>query len=203
MFQKNSVLHGYQDCFSDKPGKFPNKRHLEVDTSVPPVVHPPTKIPVAMLEPAREKLKKMEEAGIIVKEDEPTSWVSLMLVIAKRKVNDKRKDTPPSKDDLRICIDPRYLTKALKRPHYPTVTVEEVANRLAGAKSFTSLDACSGYWQLLVDDESSKLSGAPNGNFRENICSEDDLRTRTFGTFVVKFLACLPLLGFSYIYKMV
>ena len=47
------------------------------------------------------------------------------------------------------------------------------------------------------------LTGAPNGNFRENICSEDDLRTRIFGTFVVKFLACLPLLGFSDIYKMV
>ena len=47
------------------------------------------------------------------------------------------------------------------------------------------------------------VSGAPNGNFRENICSEDDLRTRICGTFVVKFLACLPLLGFSNIYKMV
>ena len=46
-------------------------------------------------------------------------------------------------------------------------------------------------------------TGAPNGNFRENICSEDDLRTRIFGTFVVKFIACLPLLGFSSIYKMV
>ena len=40
-------------------------------------------------------------------------------------------------------------------------------------------------------------TGAPNDNFRENICSEDDLRSRIFGTFVVKFLACLPLLGFS------
>ena len=47
------------------------------------------------------------------------------------------------------------------------------------------------------------FSGAPNGNFRENICSEDDLKTRIFGTFVVKFLAWLPLLGFSNIYKMV
>ena len=33
--------------------------------------------------------------------------------------------------------------------------------------------------------------------FSENICSEDDLTSRIFGTFVVKFLACLPLLGFS------
>ena len=31
--------------------------------------------------------------------------------------------------------------------------------------------------------------------FSENICSEDDMRARIFGTFVVKFLACLPLLG--------
>ena len=29
------------------------------------------------------------------------------------------------------------------------------------------------------------------------ICSEDDLRSRIFGTFVVKFLACFYLLGFS------
>ena len=41
------------------------------------------------------------------------------------------------------------------------------------------------------------FSGAPNDNFRKNICSEDDLRSRIFETFVVKFLACLPLLGFS------
>ena len=47
------------------------------------------------------------------------------------------------------------------------------------------------------------LAGAPNGNFQENICSEDDLRSRIFGAFVVKFLACLPLLGFSNIYKVV
>ena len=37
-------------------------------------------------------------------------------------------------------------------------------------------------------------AGAPNDNFRKNICSEDDFRSRIFGTFVVKFLACLPLL---------
>ena len=48
---------------------------------------------------------------------------------------------------------------------------------------------------------STVLSGAPNDNFRKIICSEDDLRSRIFGTFSVKFLACLPLLGFSNIKK--
>ena len=165
-FKNDPVLSEYQDCFSDKPGKLPNKVHLEVDHSVPPVIHPPRKIPVALLEPAREKLKEMEEDGIIVKEEEHTPWVSSMVVIDKRKANDK--DTPPFKDNVRICIDPRDLNKALKRPHYPVVTIEEVANRLSGAKIFTSLDACSGYWQLQVDDESSKLLtfNTPWGRYR-------------------------------------
>ena len=47
------------------------------------------------------------------------------------------------------------------------------------------------------------FSGAPNDNFRKIICSENDLRSRILGSFSVKFLACLPLLGFSNIKKMV
>ena len=46
-------------------------------------------------------------------------------------------------------------------------------------------------------------SGAPNDNFRKIICSEDDLRSRIFGSFSEKNFACLPLLGFSNILKMV
>ena len=45
--------------------------------------------------------------------------------------------------------------------------------------------------------------GGTQRQFSENICSEDDLRSRIFGTFVVKFLACLPLLEFSNTKKMV
>ena len=37
----------------------------------------------------------------------------------------------------------------------------------------------------------SKIRGTQR-HFLESICSEDDLRSRIFGTFVVKFLPCLP-----------
>ena len=57
--------------------------------------------------------------------------------------------------------------------------------------------------EATILDKTVEKTGAPNDNFRKNICSEDDLRSRIFGTFVVKFLACLPLLGFSNIFKMV
>ena len=69
-FLSDPVLQDYKDCFSDKPSKLPNKVHLEADPSVPPVVHPPRKIPIALLDLAREKLAEMEEDGIIVKEEE-------------------------------------------------------------------------------------------------------------------------------------
>ena len=141
IFETDAVLREYQDCFSDKPGKLSTKVHLEIDPSVPPVVHPPRKIPIALLEPAQEKLKEMEEDGIIVKVEVHTPWVSSMLVVDKRKAKDRDMNIPPSKDNVRICIDPRDLNKALKRPYYPMLTVEEVANRLSGAKSFTLMPA--------------------------------------------------------------
>ena len=48
----------------------------------------------------------------------------------------------------------------------------------------------------IPDRKRRRLRGTQR-QFSENICSEDDLRSRIFRTFVVKFLACLPLQGFS------
>ena len=45
-------------------------------------------------------------------------------------------------------------------------------------------------------EERGKRSRGTQRQVSENICSEDDLRSRVFGTFFEKFLACLPLLGF-------
>ena len=63
-------------------------------------------------------------------------------------------------------------------------------------KSWTidmSRESVTSYFTSL---SSTSLRGTQR-QFLENICSEDDFRSRIFGTFVVKFLACLPLLGFS------
>ena len=79
---------------------------MEVDSLFPPVVHPPRNNLIAPLETAREKLTTMEENGMIFEEEEHTPW-----------------STSTSKNNVRICIDPGDLTKALKRPHYPIVTV--------------------------------------------------------------------------------
>ena len=55
--------------------------------------------------------------------------------------------------------------------------------------------------RILFELKERKERGVPNDNFW--ICSEHDLRSRIFRTFILNFLACLPLLGFLNIQKMV
>ena len=169
LIKTDPVLKDYQDCFSEYPGKLPNPVSLEIDESVTPVIHPPRKIPIALLKPTKEKLLEMEHDGIIVKEEGHTPWVSSMLIVDKRKRKGvKHENGQPTKEQVRICIDPRDLNTALKRVHHPMATVEEVASKLCNAVSFTTLDACSGFWQLPMDENSSKLLtfNTPWGRYR-------------------------------------
>ena len=97
----------------------------------------------------------MVEKNILAPVSEATDWVSSMFAVVK-----------PNK--LRICIGPKDLNRAIKRPHYPLPTVEEVAIRLSQAKVFSLLDAKSGFWQVLLDEASSRLTNfnTPFGRYR-------------------------------------
>ncbi len=60
-------------------------------------------------------------------------------------------------DKIQICLDPKDLNKAIKRPHYPMKTIDDITHTLAGATVFSTLDANCGFWQIPLDEESSKL----------------------------------------------
>ena len=64
----------------------------------------------------------MEREGIIKKVTKPTSWINSMVVVTK------------PNGSIRLCIDPRDLNKAVKRQHYPLLTVDEVVSRMPNAK---------------------------------------------------------------------
>ena len=97
----------------------------------------------------------MVELGVIEKVEEPTDWVSG--IVYSRKSNGK----------LRICLDPKDLNTAIKRPHYPTPTLEEITHKLAGSMIFSKLDARHGYWSVQLDDESKRLTtfNSPFGRY--------------------------------------
>ena len=65
-------------------------------------------------------------------------------------------------------MDSRELNKYLKREHFQLRTWEEIACRLSGGKYFSKLDANQGYWQITIDEESSRLTtfNTPFGRYR-------------------------------------
>ena len=70
--------------------------------------------------------------------------------------------------DLRICLDPKDLNKAIQREHYPLPTIEDVATQFYGAKLFTILDVRNGFWHVVLDESSSFLTTfhTPFGRYR-------------------------------------
>ena len=99
----------------------------------------------------------MMQNQIIAKVTEPTEWVNSMVAVENKQSG-----------KLRICIDPEHLNKAIKRPHYPMKTLEDVLPQLSGATCFTKLDARSGYWNIKLKKESSLLTtfNTPFGRYR-------------------------------------
>ena len=119
---------------------------IQIDPNAIPVVHPPRRVPVALRQPLKEELQRMENLGVIEKTAQPTDWVH-SLVIAKKKNN-----------KIRVCMDPTNLNQAVRREHFPMQNVEDVISRMPNAKVFSVLDANHGFWQVKLDKESSKLA---------------------------------------------
>ena len=136
---KDPLLEEYADVFEGL-GKLDGKYGIVTDKSVKPVVHPPRRLPVAMTEHVQRKLEEMTADDVIAKVNQPTDWVSSMLVVSK----------PPSEASgemkIRICLDPRDVNVAIKQEHFPMPTIEEIATRLNGAKLFSVFDASNGFW---------------------------------------------------------
>ena len=72
------------------------------------------------------------------------------------------------RSEIRICLDPKDLNKAILRENYTMPTIEEIATRLHGAKVFSVLDAKNGFWHVKLDGESSYLTTfhTPFGRYR-------------------------------------
>ena len=72
----------------------------------------------------------------------------------------------PSK--IRICLDPKDLNQAVQHPKFQMPTLEELLPELSKARIFSSFDAKDGFYQISLDEESSKLTTfwTPLGRYR-------------------------------------
>ena len=152
----NDPVNKYPDVFDENLGTLPGKVHLQVDATCKPVVLPARKIPVAVREKFKNELKRLEELKVIAPVDEPTEWVSQIVVAMKKS------------GSLRICIDPKPLNDALKREHYQIPVIDDLLPDLTDVCVFTKVDLASAFWHLELDEESSVLTtfATPYGCFK-------------------------------------
>lgn len=175
---KKQLIQQHTDCF-EGIGCFHGEFHITLDPTVPPVIHPPRRVPAALSEPLKKELDSLVAQGIISKVDEPTDWVNSLVCVTK------------SNGSLRLCLDPKDLNKAIKRPHHCTPTLDEVLPKLNGAKYFSIVDARSGYWNIQLDHESSLYTtfNSPHGRYRflrlpfGLICAQDIFQKKVDETF--------------------
>lgn len=141
---ESKIFRDYFDVF-EGVGCMPGQYKIEINKNIKPVVHAPRKLPLALKDSVKAKLDEMIRDGIIAKVEGPTDWVNSMTVV--RKTN----------GDIRICLDPRDLNKAIRREHFRLPTLDEITADLGGSKYFSTLDAKHGFWQLKLHAESSDL----------------------------------------------
>jgi hypothetical protein len=153
---RDQIVSRYADVFDGQLGTLAGELHLDIDNSVRPVQLPVRRVPVAVKDQLLDELERLEKKGVIERVDEPTDWVSALVVVKK----------PNGK--LRICIDPKPLNMALKRCHYPMATIDDLLSSLTEAKVFSVCDAENGFWHVVLDDASSRLTtfGTPVGRYR-------------------------------------
>ena len=104
---KTQLLEDYKDVFTGIC-LFPGEHRIKLDPEVKPVVHAERKIPIALQKRLEKELQDMQKKGVIASVEEPTEWVSSLVVVEKRESG-----------KLRICLDPRDLNRAIRREHYP------------------------------------------------------------------------------------
>jgi len=121
----------YDDVFQGI-GCFNGDLHLITNQSIKPVQHTPRRVPLHIRSALKTKLDELMSLNIIKPVTEPTEWISSLVIVKKKS------------GQLRICIDPKDLNRALQRPIYAMPILEEILPRLANA-------SYSQFWMLRMD----------------------------------------------------
>ena len=98
------------------------------------------RLPECHREPLRKLLKKQIDEGIITPSQ--SEWSAPLILVPK-------KDT----GELRKVIDYRSLNDAIRKDNYPLPRIDDLIDRVQGAKVFSVFDLKSGYHQVMMDND--------------------------------------------------
>lgn len=165
----DSILEEYEDIFKGL-GCVKGTYKINMDPNVKPRIAPQRKVPLSILPRLKAKLDELIEQGVVSKVEEPTEWVSSLVIVEKKN------------GSLRLCLDPPYLNEAIIRDIHKPPSREMVSSALSGCKVFSIVDLSNCFWQKELTPESAKLCtfNTPFGRMCFNrmpfgICSASDV----------------------------
>jgi len=136
------LLYKYQDVFaksSDDLGSTNVVKHKMNTGSANPIRQQPRRQPYGKREVERAEVEKMLQKGIIEPSNSP--WSSPIVLVSKKD------------GSTRFCVDYRKLNDVTVKDAYPIHRVDDCLDALSGSKWFSSMDLCSGFWQVKMDEK--------------------------------------------------
>ncbi len=133
------LLQQHRKCFPVGERDFGRTTAAEhsIDTGdAKPIKTAPYRVSSCERRLINEKVDDMIRDGIV--QPSTSSWAAPVVMVRKKN------------NEHRFCVDFRKLNAVTRRDMYPLPRVDDVLDRLAGAKYFTCLDLKSGYWQVPV-----------------------------------------------------
>ena len=137
------LLIRYSSLFSSSKtdiGRTDVTRHYINTGTNAPIKQPPRRVPFNRKKEIDEQLNSMLDNDVIEPSSSP--WASPVVLV-------KKKD-----GSFRFCVDYRKLNNVTVKDAYPLPRIDESLDQLSGAKWFSTLDLCSGYWQVEMDADS-------------------------------------------------
>lgn len=93
------IIKECKDVFEGDLGTLEGKQHLAVDPTVLPNVSHSRWVPFAIKPKLKAELQRLTDIGVLIPVDEPTDWVSNLVIATKES------------GDLSLCLDPKQLNK--------------------------------------------------------------------------------------------
>ena len=143
---KMELKGSFPEVFSAGLGKCTKiKAKFELKENIRPIFRRKRNLPFAATEKINKGQDRLVNMGILSKV-EFSRWAAPTVYIRKKS------------KEIRICADfSTGLNAALQDYHYPFTSPEEVFNKLNGGKVFSKIDLSEAYFQIPVEENSSKL----------------------------------------------
>ena len=153
----------FRDKLGEMPMNVPKMKIVLAENAVPYRISTSRQVPLRFQRAAEKTVDDLVRLKVIKEEGEPQDWCALGFFVPKA-----------NGVDVRMVTDFSKINKFVKRPVHPFPSVADIIRSIpAGTKFFAKMDAIHGYFQLALDEESSKLTTVllPTGRYRFISCT--------------------------------